>query len=78
MSVNRPLAGAEYIESLKDGREVWIYGAKVKDVTEHPAFRNPIRSIARLYDALHDGSMPTAETDTGSGGITHPFFQVSR
>lgn len=83
MSVNRPLTGAEYIESLKDGREVWIYGEKVKDVTEHPAFRNPIRSIARLYDSLHettghDGTMPTAETDTGSGGITHPFFKVSR
>ena len=78
MSVNRPLTGAEYIESLKDGREVWIYGEKVKDVTDHPAFRNPIRSIARLYDSLHDGSMPTAETDTGSGGSTHPFFKVSR
>ena len=43
MSVNRPLTGAEYIESLKDGREVWIYGAKVKDVTERPAFHVRVR-----------------------------------
>jgi aromatic ring hydroxylase len=84
-SVQRPMTGAEYIESLRDGREVWIYGEKVKDVTEHPAFRGPIRSIARLYDALHDrtgddtsGGMVTTETDTGSGGYTHPFFKVSR
>ncbi len=50
----RPFTGAEYIESLRDGREVYIYGERVKDVTTHPAFRNAARSIARLYDALHD------------------------
>ncbi len=26
----------------------------MRDVTEHPAFRNSARSVARLYDALHD------------------------
>ena len=25
--------GAEFLESLRDGREVWIYGERVKDVT---------------------------------------------
>ena len=50
----RPLTGAEYLESLRDGREVYVYGERVADVTAHPAFRNAARSIARLYDALHD------------------------
>ena len=50
----RPFTGAEYLESLRDGREIWIYGERVKDVTTHPAFRNTARMIARLYDALHD------------------------
>ena len=44
----RPFTGAEYLESLKDGREVYIYGERVKDVTTHPAFRNAARTIARL------------------------------
>ena len=48
------ITGAEYLESLRDGREIWIYGERVKDVTTHPAFRNTARMIARLYDALHD------------------------
>ena len=48
------MTGDEYIESLRDGREIYIYGERVKDVTTHPAFRNPVRMIARLYDALHD------------------------
>ena len=28
-----PLTGEEYLESLRDGREIWIYGERVKDIT---------------------------------------------
>jgi 4-hydroxyphenylacetate 3-monooxygenase len=42
--------GAEHIASLKDGRSVYIDGKLVPDVTEHPAFRNAVRSAAALYD----------------------------
>src|SRR6266705_566397 len=81
MEVTRPQTGAEFIESLRDGREVFIYGERVKDVTTHPAFRNSARMIARLYDALHDPAKKdvlTTETDTGSGGFTHKFFRTPR
>jgi 4-hydroxyphenylacetate 3-monooxygenase len=73
-----PFTGNEYLESLRDDREVWFWGERVKDVTKHPAFRNSARSIARLYDALHDPALAnvmTTETDTGNGGFTHPFFR---
>jgi 4-hydroxyphenylacetate 3-monooxygenase len=43
MSQARPFTGAEYLDSLRDDREVWIYGERVKDVTKHPAFRNSAR-----------------------------------
>src|ERR1051326_8452930 len=77
----RPFTGSEYIESLKDGREVYINGERVRDVTTHPAFRNSVRSLARLYDALHDPERRdalTIPTDTGSGGYTHRYFRVAR
>jgi 4-hydroxyphenylacetate 3-monooxygenase len=67
----RPFTGAEFLESLRDGREVYIYGERVPDVTTHPAFRNAARTVAKLYDALHDPATKdvlTAPTDTGSGG----------
>src|SRR5258708_11322585 len=69
------LDGARYLASLRDAREVYIYGERVRDVTQHAAFRNSCRSIARLYDALHDPK--TRETLTGidrSGARTHKFF----
>jgi 4-hydroxyphenylacetate 3-monooxygenase len=77
----RPFTGAEFIESLRDGREVYIYGERVKDVTRHPAFRNAAASVAQLYDALHDDKthgVLTGPTDTGSGGYTHKFFKAAR
>src|SRR6187431_1219929 len=45
-----PYTGREYLDSLDDGREVWIYGERVKKIAEHPAFRNCARMLARLYD----------------------------
>src|SRR6266436_6765108 len=76
----RPFTGAEYINSLRDGREVYIYGERVKDVTTHPAFRNTVRMLARLYDALHGDrkSILCTDTGTGNGGYTHRFFKASR
>ncbi|GIH75494.1 4-hydroxyphenylacetate 3-hydroxylase family protein [Planobispora longispora] len=77
----RPLTGAEYIESLRDDRQIYLYGDRVKDVTSHPAFANPARMVARLYDALHDPAhrdVLTTATDTGSDGYTHRFFTTPR
>src|SRR6266536_797451 len=78
-TVTRPMNGAEYLESLRDGREIWLYGERVQDVTTHPAFRNTARMVARLYDALHDPALKavlTITTDTGSGGYTHRYFRA--
>jgi 4-hydroxyphenylacetate 3-monooxygenase len=77
----RPLTGEEYLKSLQDGREIYIYGERVKDVTTHPAFRNAAASVAQMYDALHKPEMQDTlcwGTDTGSGGYTHKFFRVAK
>ncbi len=76
-----PYTGQQYLESLRDGREIWIYGERVKDVTTHPAFRNTVRMIARLYDALHDPKhkdVLTTPTDTGGGTYTHKFYKATK
>ena len=49
-----PRTGQEYIEGLRDGRAVYIDGALVDDVTTHPAFKDAVRSVARLYDIASD------------------------
>ena len=42
--------GRRYVESLRMGREVWIDGELVRDVTAHPAFKSMIEALARVYD----------------------------
>ena len=77
----RPFTGQEFLSSLDDGREIWLRGEKIKNVVDHPAFRNSARMLARMYDALHDPSTAsslTCPTDTGNGGFTHAFFKVPR
>ena len=70
--------GASYLASLRDAREVYIYGERVRDVTQHPAFRNACRSIARLYDALHDPRSRDTLTGLDRSGVrTHKFFKPS-
>ena len=42
--------GADYLRSLRDGRQVFVDGELVKDVTTHPAFARAAQSLAHLYD----------------------------
>ena len=44
------LTGERYIQSLRDGREVWLDGVRVDDVTTHPAFSGMVHEMARIYD----------------------------
>ena len=48
-------SGADYLASIEnDGRQVYIDGACVSDVTSHPAFQEAIRSVAQLFDLIAD------------------------
>ncbi len=77
-STDELLTGKEYLASLRDGREIYLYGERVDDVTAHPAFRNSARSIARLYDALHDPAARDTLTTVDRFGLrTHRFFAPS-
>ncbi|MBK8062999.1 MAG: 4-hydroxyphenylacetate 3-hydroxylase family protein [Betaproteobacteria bacterium] len=46
--------GEQYREGLKDGREIWIDGERVKDPTTHPAFKPIVDAKARMYDIQFD------------------------
>lgn len=46
--------GEQYCESLRDGREVYMNGERVEDVTAHPALAPLINIRARIYDMAHE------------------------
>ena len=46
--------GEQFLQGLlAQPREVWIGGERVRDIVDHPAFRNVTRSVAALYDLQH-------------------------
>jgi 4-hydroxyphenylacetate 3-monooxygenase len=58
--------GADYLADIaKDGRQVLLDGGSIADVTQHPGFAGPARTIASLYDGAADREDLTFE----EGGI---------
>ena len=46
--------GSEFLEGLRDRREVWLEGERVEDVTTHPRLRRMAATLASVYDLQHD------------------------
>ena len=42
--------GADYIRSVQDGRSIYLDGQLIENAAEHPAFRNALATVGRLYD----------------------------
>jgi len=61
--------GQQYIDSIRDGRVVYINGERVKDVPAHPMFKPLVDIRARIYDMQHDAATRDAMTyrDTVTG-----------
>ncbi len=60
--------GEQYRESIRDGRDVWIDGEKVDDITTHPAFKPIVDIRAMIYDLGHE--VDTADAMTYVDGET--------
>ena len=72
--------GNDYRESIKDGRQVYINGERVKDVTTHPMFKPLIDIRARIYDMQHEKATRTVMTYEDNGepfsvGLKLPYIQ---
>src|SRR5215470_13169960 len=70
--------GGEYLRALNDGRQVFLDGERVNDVTAHPALRQAARSIANLYDIAAAPEMGERMTFTSprTGGPVLRAYQI--
>ena len=49
--------GAQFLEGLRDSREIWFEGARVPDVAAHPILGRAAATLAELYDLQSDPSL---------------------
>ena len=54
--------GQQYRDSLRDGRQVWINGERVQDVTTHRMLKPLVDIRARIYDMQHEAPFAEAMT----------------
>ena len=70
--------GEDYRDSIKDGRDVWINGARVDTLCSHPQLKPIIDVRARIYDMQHASETQEAMTYEDAGerfaiGLRLPF-----
>jgi 4-hydroxyphenylacetate 3-monooxygenase len=74
--------GEEYRESQRDGREVYMNGEKIADVTTHPAFKPIVDIRARIYDMAHEAAtqdvMSYVDPRTGERNAIGPKLPRTR
>ena len=65
--------GAQYLDGIRDGREVYVAGERVRDVTAHPALAPIVAARARIYDMAHEAAL--ADTlGYADGNARHSIF----
>ena len=72
--------GADYIRSVQDGRSIYLDGQLIENAAKHPAFRNALATVARLYDfqaASENEDLMTIPSPT-SGGRVNRCWQLPR
>lgn len=74
--------GVQYRDSIRDGRQIWINGERVKDVSFHPMFKPAVDIRARIYDLAHEratqDAMSYVDAITGERnaiGLKLPYTQ---
>ena len=70
--------GEDYLESLRDGRTVYLGRERVADVTTHPAFRNAATTIAEFYDLKADPAHRETMAFEEDGELYSMYYKKAR
>jgi 4-hydroxyphenylacetate 3-monooxygenase oxygenase component len=58
--------GKQFLQGLRDGRELWVGGDKVGSIADHPALRGAAGALAEVFDLQHQAAevclVPDPET----------------
>ena len=74
-----PLMTAEqYVESLRDGRNVWYRGERVEDVTTHPVIGVAVEHAAIDYRMAEDAEERELAVVDGADGPYSRYYEIPR
>ena len=59
--------GKQFLDGLKQPREIWVGNEKVSDIADHPAFRGAAEELAHVFDLQHEQADRCLVPDPESG-----------
>jgi len=72
------MTGKEYLESIRDGRSLFVGRERVTDQTRHPAFAGAARTYAALYDLKSDSALREVMTFEERGERYNMYYLQPR
>ena len=70
--------GEEFLQSIRDGRVVYVGKERIDDVTTHPAFANAARMYAGMYDLKRAPEMAGILSVAENGHVYSAYFLKPR
>ena len=71
-------SGSDYVTAVREGRRVYVDGAVVDDVAEHPAFRGIVTTVAGLYDFAAEPANELLYESPEPGALAFKPFMTPR
>jgi 4-hydroxyphenylacetate 3-monooxygenase len=68
------MTGSEYLESIRDGRALYVGRERIADQTRHPAFAGGARTYAALYDMKADPALRDVMTFADEAGRYSMYY----
>ena len=72
------MTGKEYLQSIRDGRVLYVGRERVTDQTRHPAFAGAARTYAALYDLKADPTLREVMTFEEGGQRYNMYYLKPR
>ena len=72
------MSGKEYLESIRDGRALYVGRERVADQTKHSGFAGGARTYAALYDMKSDPALRDLMTFEDSAGRYNTYYLQPR
>lgn len=69
---------ADFLQSLRDGRAVYVGGERIDDIAGHAAFRGAAATLAALYEAKADAEANAALSFAEGGERHSAYFLMPR
>ena len=72
------MTGKEYLQSIRDGRVIYVGKERVKDQTTHPAFADAARTYAALFNMKSDPALRDLMTFEEGGECYSMYYLQPR